>query len=155
MGETKRGSDRRLEHRRPDRERTSLQLVDEDPDVAGQRCEGRPQADQQDGEAETLPHLVRAQPERNHRDEVSNGDGDRGCDDAEVAVPDGHPSVNLRLRLARGKDHRGHLFLRRVDVAEDHVEERDHDCRERDGEEHRPAAEEDPDRRHGDEDEQG
>ena len=44
------------------------------------------------------------------------------------------------------EDHRRHLFLGRVDVAQDDIEERHHDRRDRDGEQHRPAAEEDPDR---------
>ena len=53
-----------------------------------------------------------------------------------------------------GEDHRRHLFLCRVDVAQDHVEERHHDGRDRDREEHGPAAEEDPDRGHRDEHEE-
>ena len=53
--------DHPLEDGRPDRKRSRLEAVDEDADMAGERRERRPEADQQRGDAGALPELVRTE----------------------------------------------------------------------------------------------
>ena len=79
------GDDDALREGRGDRDRPRLEPVDQQTDVSGEQGDRGPERDQEDGDAEAVPHLVRPQRERQDGHPIADRrDGDRGCDDAEI-----------------------------------------------------------------------
>jgi hypothetical protein len=64
-------------------------------------------------------------------------------------------SLSGGLDVLGGENHRRHVFLRRVLVSDDDVDDRDENARQRHRDDHREPAEHNSHERHGDKDDEG